>query len=136
MWELGVGDDGVRNDALRRTANQTLTVGTNNSAGYKLLLESSVADTTLAKGSDTIAATSGTFAAPAALGNDTWGYRLASFAPDAYAGIKTNGSPDTLKTTATPVASDATVVTWGSKVTTAKPSGTYSRIVTFTAVTN
>lgn len=117
------------------TGAHTVTVGTNNSTGYDLKLSSSTTDTTLAKGADTFAAASGTFGAPAALAVNTWGYRLASFTASMYAGVVSNASPATIKTTATPVASDATEVTWAINATTAKPSGTYQRQVTYTATT-
>lgn len=117
------------------TGSHTVTVGTNASAGYKLSLASSVADTTLANGSNTITAASGTFGAPAALGADTWGYQLPTFG-GSYAGVTANTAPVTIKTTAAPAAADATVVTYGANVTTAKPSGTYSRVVTYTGITN
>lgn len=119
-------------------AAHNVTVGTNNASGYKLQLASSTAATTLEKGSDTIPAAGGSFAAPAVLTTDTWGYRIDSFAANQYAGITANTAPVTLKNTTTPsiAGGDITAVTWGANVSTATPNGTYTREVTYTAVTN
>lgn len=120
------------------SAAHNVTVGTNNASGYKLQLASSTAATTLEKGSDTIPAAAGSFATPAALTTDTWGYRIDSFAANQYAGITANTAPVTLKNTTTPsiAGGDITAVTWGANVSTATPNGTYTREVTYTAVTN
>ena len=119
-----------------KTGSHNVTVSTNNTAGYKLNLASSTADTTLAKSTDTLAASTASFATPATLGNDQWGYRLDSFTANKFAGIKATGSAETIKTTSAPATSEVTPVTWGVNVVSAKPSGTYSRQVTYTAVTN
>ena len=126
------------NSTIRVHVNSAITVGTNNASGYKLQLASSTAATTLEKGSDTIPAAAGSFAAPAALTTDTWGYRIDSFAANQYAGITANTAPVTLKNTTTPsiAGGDITAVTWGANVSTATPNGTYTREVTYTAVTN
>ena len=118
------------------TASHNVAVSTNNTTGYKLQLNSSTADTTLAKGADTLAATSGTKAAPANLDTNSWGYSIPGFAADTYAGVTPTGNPVVLKTTATPATNDSTTVTWGAKVDTSKPNGTYTRQVTYTAVAN
>ena len=118
------------------TGSHDVTVGTNNTTGYTLSLASSATDTTLAKAPDLIAASSAPFDTPAVLAADTWGYRLSIFTADTYAGIVSNAATaPTLKTTTAPVAAEVTPVTWGVNVTAAKPSGTYTREVTYTAVT-
>ena len=118
------------------TGAHTVTVSTNNATGYNLNLSSSTTATTLAKGADSIAASAAPFSTPVALATDTWGYRVNSFAANTYVGIvANNGTVPTIHTSTTPVTSEATPVTWAVNVTTAKPSGTYTREVTYTAVT-
>ena len=58
------------------SASDTVSVSTNNATGYTLQLADADATVTLTNGGNTIAAASGTFAAPAALGVNTWGYRI------------------------------------------------------------
>lgn len=119
------------------TGSHDVTVSTNNATGYKLNLSSNSTATTLAKGSDTLTAGTGAFATPTALGNDEWGYRLGTFAANSYAGVVANTDPVvTIKSTSTTATADVTPVTWGVNVVSAKPSGTYSREVLYTAVTN
>lgn len=134
------------------SASDSVAVSTNNATGYKLLLADSDSNNTLAKGSDTIVATSGTFAAPAALANNSWGYRIdgsGSFGAGTttaqsnvaslsgtWAKVPLSGSPDTLKTTATTATNDTTTVWYGAKVDTTLPNGTYQGTVTYTATTN
>ena len=62
--------------SVTSTGSTTVTVNTNSTLGYNLTLSTSSAVTTLAKGGDTLAATSGTYAVPAVLGLNTWGYRV------------------------------------------------------------
>ena len=119
------------------TGSHDVTVSTNNSTGYDLSLASSASETTLAKGADSINAATAPFATPTVLGNDEWGYRIGSFAAGTYAGIVSNAdTPATIRTTPTTASSEVTQVTWGVNVVSAKPSGTYSRQVLYTAITN
>lgn len=134
------------------SSSDTVTVNSNNSTGYTLTMTDANADTSLTSGANTIAAHTGTQASPTALAANTWGYRVVSvggFGASAYsaetnngsststwAGVPALGSPNTLKTTATTASNDVTTVWYGVKATTAKPSGIYTDIVTYTAVTN
>lgn len=134
------------------SSSDTVTVSTNRSSGYNLKLADADATVTLDNGGNSIAAASGTFASPAALGNNTWGYRVdnagtfgagptsaqtnqASLS-GTWAAVPASGSPATLKTTATTATNDTTTVWYGAKVDTSKPDGTYTDTVTYTATTN
>jgi hypothetical protein len=132
------------------SASDTVSVSTNRSAGYNLKIADADATLTLTKGPDTIAAAGGTFAAPAALGNNTWGYRVdnagtfgagpttaqtnVASLSNTWAAISTTAQ--TIKTTATTATNDTTTVWYGAMADTSKPDGTYSDIVTYTATTN
>lgn len=134
------------------SAADTVSVSTNNAAGYTLTLADGDATTNLVSGGNTIGAHSGTQASPTALAANTWGYRVVNvggFGASAYsaetnngsssstwAGVPASGSPNTLKTTAATASGDATTVWYGVKVNTSKPNGTYTDTVTYTATTN
>lgn len=134
------------------SASDTVSVSTNNAAGYVLTLADADASTNLVSGGNTIAAHTGTQASPTALANNTWGYRVVNvggFGASAYnaetnagsststwAGVPASGSANTIKTTATTASGDTTTVWYGTKVTSAKANGTYTDTVTYTATTN
>ena len=131
------------------SASDTVTVTTNNSSGYTLQLNAGAA--TLTSGANTLAATSGSIATPAALGANSWGFRIdnqggfgagpttaqtnqASLSGN-YAAVPTTAT--TVKTTAAAATGgDATNVWYAAKVDTSKPSGTYAGTITYTATTN
>lgn len=132
------------------SASDSVSVSTNNSAGYTLTLADSDATTTLVNGGNTISAHTGTFGAPTALANNSWGYAIAGGSFDGsystlsnvtgsttkWAGVPATGSPQTLKTTAVTASGDATTVWYSVKADTTKPNGVYSDTVTYTATTN
>lgn len=134
------------------SASDTVSVSTNNGGGYNLQLADTDATTNLVNGSNTIAASSGTFGSPTALANNTWGYRVdgaGTFGsgPTAaqsnqaslsgtWAGVPASGSPVTLKSTSAAATADTTTVWYGAKADTTKPNGTYTDTVTYTATTN
>lgn len=134
------------------SASDTVTVNTNNAAGYVLTLADNDATTTLANGGNSLAAHAGTQATPTTLANNTWGYRVVSvggFGAGAtsaetnvdtlaltWAGVPATGSPNTLKTTASTATNDVTTVWYGAKADTSKPNGVYTGTVTYTATTN
>lgn len=130
--------------------SDTVTVATNSSSGYELTLENADADTDLEDGSNTIAAHAGTFAAPSALANNSWGYAVAgagSFdasysaldnvttSTSLWAGVPGVGSSHTIASSNGPEASDQTTVWYSVKADTSKPSGTYTDTVLYTATT-
>ncbi len=138
------------------TNSGTVTVSTNNSTGYNLTLSTVGTDQNLVKSvapADTIAPTSGTYAAPADFDVNTWGYRLddstaafgagpttqetnAATSSFTWAAVPGSGAPQTIKTTTGPATSDVTAVWYGMKATTAKPSGVYTNTVVYTATVN
>lgn len=145
--------DATPNSAgVQTTAKDTVTVSSNNSAGYTLKLGESTADDTLKSGSNSIAAASGTFSAPAALTANTWGYRVdgagsfgagsttalsnATIGAVTYAKVAVTASPDTLENTDAVANNDATEVWYSVAVDNDTPSGTYTNEVTYTATTN
>jgi hypothetical protein len=134
-------------------ANDTVTVSTNDSAGYTLQLANSSATTAvLTSGANTIAASAGTQGSPVVQAVNTWGYCVtgiggfvcpssssASQAISAtykFAGTPLSAAPNTIKTTATTATNDTTSVWYGVAVDTSKPSGTYSSTVTYTGTAN
>lgn len=134
------------------TQSDTVTINTNNSGGYTLTLQDVDANTNLVNGGNTIATSSSVPATPAALSNNTWGWRvdgLSGFGAGptsgstdqgtnttTFAGMPANGSAFTLKTTATTATNDVTTVWYSAKADTTKPNGTYADSVLYTATTN
>lgn len=138
---------------VQTIANDTVTVSTNDSAGYTLKLGETSATTTLTSGSNTIAATTGTQTTPIALTANSWGYRVdgiggfgagpTSSASNAaisgtikFAGVAASGSPNTIKTTATTATNDTTSVWYSIAANTTAVAGTYTNSVTYTATAN
>lgn len=133
------------------SASDTVTVATNNSAGYTLTLANADTTTDLTNGTDTVAAHAGSFATPTALAANTWGYRVVGvggFTASAYsaetnatssastwAGVPSSASAQQLKSTSAPAAADVTTVWYGVKANTSLPSGAYADTVTYTATT-
>ncbi|HEY8992471.1 MAG TPA: hypothetical protein VIM37_01315 [Candidatus Microsaccharimonas sp.] len=138
---------------VQTIANDVITVSTNDVAGYTLKLNETGASSTLVSGGNSIAASSGTLAAPVAQAVNTWGYRVDSIGgfgagPTGpvsntaisgaikFAAVPVTASPDTIKTTATTATNDTTSVWYGVAVNTATPSGAYTNSVTYTAIAN
>ncbi len=132
----------------------TALVQTDDTNGYTLTLADSSTNTALSDGSGTIPATSATFASPAALSANQWGYRvdgLGSFGAGpttaqsniaipstVFAGIKaSNQTADTIATTSS-AANPAvgTDVWYGACADVSVSSGAYTTQVTYTAIAN
>ncbi|MDB5178410.1 MAG: exported protein of unknown function [Patescibacteria group bacterium] len=134
------------------TASDTVTISTNDTAGYTLKLEDANATTNLTSGGNNITATTGTQASPIALTAGKWGYRVdgvggfgagptspgsnTAIGSVTYAGVPASGAPNTLKTTATTATNDTTTVWYSVAADTAQAIGTYTDVVTYTALTN
>ena len=128
-------------------ASDTVTVNSNDADGYNLTLSSSDATATMAGFKDggitsngsTLAVTSGTYAAPAALSANSWGWRvdgLGTFGitgTTTYAGMPINSSAQNIKSTTTTASAEVTTVKYAVKVDTTKPNGVYKDTVTYTA---
>ena len=137
--------------AVLSSASNSVQVTTNNATGYTLGLSivSGAPNTSLVSGSDTIAASTNTMAAPAVLADDTWGFRVdgqggfgagpttaetnSTSSTTTWAGV--TNTAQTIKTTTTTAAADSTTVWYAMKVSPTKPSGTYTNTVTYTATT-
>ncbi|HMS31291.1 MAG TPA: hypothetical protein PJ984_02760 [Candidatus Saccharibacteria bacterium] len=132
------------------SASDTVTVSTNNAAGYDLTLANSDATLTLVNGANTIGAHAGTYAAPTALANNTWGYAVgglgsfdasyttltnATTSTTKWSGVPSSASPQNIKSTATVASGDTTTVWYAVKADTTKPNGVYTDTVTYTATT-
>ena len=134
--------------------SDTASVMTDDSNGYTLTLADNGTNTALINGSNTIAAGSGTFASPATLSGNAWGYRvdgLGSFGagPTAsqsnvspgstvFAAIEaSNQTPDTLANTSMAADPAVTTTVWyGACADTSVASGAYTTQVIYTAVAN
>lgn len=137
---------------VQTISSDTVTVSTNNTAGYTLKLNETAAATALVSGANSIPASSGTQAAPVAQAVNTWGYRVdgiggfgagatsstsnTAISATKFAAVPATASPDTLKTTAATASNDTTTVWYGVSANTSTPSGTYTNSVTYTATTN
>ncbi len=137
---------------VQTIASDTVTVSTNDVAGYTLKLEDADANTNLVSGANNIAATTGTQASPIALTSGKWGYRVdsvggfgagptspqsnAAISALTFAGVPVSGSPNTLKATGTNASNDVTTVWYSVVANTTVLSGTYTDIVTYTALVN
>lgn len=133
-------------------ASDTISASTNDSAGLTISLqETSAVSTAMISGANTIPTSAGTTGTPIALINSTWGFRvdgLAGFgsgptssqtniAPSTstYAAIPPNGTPFTIKSTATNGAANQTVW-YSARVNSTQVNGTYATTVTYTYTTN
>ena len=137
---------------VQTMASDTVTVSTNDSAGYALKLGETTASSTLTSGSNTIAASTGSFSTPVVMAVNTWGYRVdnvggflagpttatsnTAIGTAKFAKVPATASPDTLKTTATTATNDVTTVWYGVATNTSTASGTYTNSVTYTATAN
>jgi hypothetical protein len=134
-------------------ASDTVTVSTNDAAGYLLQLAETGAGSTLVSGGNSIPASAGTFASPAFMANNTWGYRVdgvgtfgvgptsgqsstAVSGTIKFAAVPATASPNTIKSTSGVASSDTTTVWYGVAANTAQASGTYTNSVTYTATAN
>lgn len=137
---------------VQTIASDTVTVSTNDAAGYTLKLAETGASSTMTSGSNTIAAVSGTQSSPVAETANSWGYRVdgvggfgagpttsvsnAAIGSLKFAAVPATASPDTLKTTSSAASNDTTAIWYGLAADLSAPSGTYTNSVTYTAVAN
>lgn len=137
---------------VQTTASNAVSVSTNNVAGYSLQLAETTGSSTLTSGSNTIAATTGTYGSPVALAVNRWGYRLdnvgnfgagptsaisnATIGSLTYAAVPATGSPQQVKSTNATATGDTTTVWYSVTANTSQPSGSYTNSVTYTATTN
>lgn len=134
--------------------NDSVSVLTSSSTGYSLTMVDSSTNTSLLKGSDSIASTTATQASPSALSANTWGYRVdgiggfgsgptsaqnnTSMGATTFAGVPANnGTPATIASTSVPANPAVVTSVWyGVCANTSVPNGTYTTQITYTAVVN
>lgn len=128
------------------TATASLNITTTNTAGYDLYLYSSDGDNSLRPKVSSLANISSINAIAGDVGltlsslePNTWGYNLGAEAPTEatiYSSIPTDNSMpiQTKDTTATAQADDTYTLSFGAKVDTTIPSGTYSDTITIAVV--
>lgn len=137
---------------VQTIASDTVTVSTNNSAGYTLKLGETGASSALTSGGNTIAASIGNQTTPIAQTANSWGYRVDSVGgfgagPTSgvssqaigalkFAAVPATGSPDTIVTSSSTASNATTTVWYGVVVNTSQVSGTYTNGVTYTATAN
>ena len=135
------------------SGSHTATVYTDAPTGYNFSLNR------LGPASPNLVSTSGSLSAPTTLANNTWGYAIAKVSTSTAANTIVNGfdasyttptpsgtslwagvtsSPVAIKNTtqATGSSGDATVVYYGAKADLSITPGTYSHMITYTAVAN
>ena len=126
----------------------TLSVSTNNETGYSLYLSTANGKSTLASlnpsVSNTIGAVSGTAENPVSkdgFGDNTWGYNLSEGTPSdidnlTYQAVPGDSTVQQGFGSEGPTARDTYTLTFGTKVNTSLPSGTYSNQVVVSVVAN
>ena len=122
-----------------------LSISTNNETGYSLYLATSNGENTLTSQnpgtSDVISAVNGgdNGVTSANFTNNTWGYSLSQDSVSdttAYKAVPTATGDTAIITTSSPTEADTYNLTFGTKVDTSLPSGTYSNDVVVSVVTN
>ena len=130
-------------DGTFSSSNVKLSVSTNNNSGYALSLATTGNDNHMHSQNqattETIAPVSGSVT-QATFANNTWGYNLrAASEGDANARTEYQAVPESdgtaLKTTSAP-SNDSYNLTFGAKVNTSIPSGTYTNTVAVSVVAN
>ncbi len=114
---------------VQSTGTSSVTVASTDVVGYKLYVKAE-SSANLVNGPATIPASGNTFASPAALATNTWGYNID--ASNSFAGITTSES--LVKTITGPKTSgDTTTFTYGVKLDNSKAAGKYTATVTYVA---
>ena len=122
-----------------------LSISTNNETGYSLYMATSNGKNTLTSQnpgiSNVISAVNGgdNGVTSAGFGNNTWGYNLSQEAVSditAYKAVPTATGDTALISTSSPTEADTYNLTFGTKVDTSLPSGTYSNDVVVSVVAN
>ena len=129
-------------DGAFSSSAATLSVSTNNETGYSLYLSTANGKSTLASlnpsVTNTIGAVAGTVSEDG-FGGNTWGYNLSEGTPSGSLTYQAVPSDSTVQQgfgSEGPTASDTYTLTFGTKVNTSLPSGTYSNQVVVSVVAN
>lgn len=122
-----------------------LSISTNNETGYSLYLATGNGENTLTSQnpgiSNVISAVNGgdNGVTSADFGNNTWGYNLSQEAVSdatAYKAVPTATGDTAITSTSSPTEADTYNLTFGTKVDTSLPSGTYSNDVVVSVIAN
>ena len=128
-----------------RSNTAALSISTNNETGYSLYMATSNGENTLTSQnpgtSDVISAVNGgdNGVTSANFTNNTWGYNLSQDSVSdttAYKAVPTATGDTSLISTSSPTEADTYNLTFGTKVDTSLPSGTYSNDVVVSVVAN
>ena len=129
-------------DGAFSSSAASLSVSTNNETGYSLYLSTANGKSTLASlnpsVTNTIGAVSGTVE-ESGFGDNTWGYNLSEGTPSGnltYQAVPGGSTVQQGFGSEGPTASDTYTLTFGTKVNTSLPSGTYSNQVVVSVVAN
>ena len=129
-------------DGAFSSSAASLSVSTNNETGYSLYLSTANGESTLASlnpsVTDTIGAVSGTVE-ESGFGDNTWGYNLSEGTPSGsltYQAVPGDSTVQQGFGSEGPTTSDTYTLTFGTKVNTSLPSGTYSNQVVVSVVAN
>ena len=129
-------------DGAFSSSAATLSVSTNNETGYSLYLSTANGKSTLASlnpsVTDMIGAVTGTVSEDD-FGDNTWGYNLSEGKPSGnltYQAVPGDSTVQKGFGSEGPTASDTYTLTFGTKVNTSLPSGTYSNQVVVSVVAN
>ena len=132
-------------DGTFRSNTAALSISTNNETGYSLYMATGNGENTLTSQnpgtSSVISAVNGgeNGVTSANFGNNTWGYNLSQEAVSsatAYKAVPTATGDTALISTSSPTEADTYNLTFGTKVDTSLPSGTYSNDVVVSVVAN
>ena len=132
-------------DGTFRSNTAALSISTNNETGYSLYMATGNGKNTLTSqnpgNSSVISAVNGgnNGVTSSNFGNNTWGYNLSQEAVSdatAYKAVPTTNGDTALITTESPTEADTYNLTFGTKVDTSLPSGTYSNDVVVSVVAN
>ena len=132
-------------DGTFRSNTAALSISTNNETGYSLYMATSNGKNTLTSQnpsiSNVISAVNGgeDGVVSAKFDNNTWGYNLSQEAVSdatAYKAVPTANGDTAIITTSSPTEADTYNLTFGTKVDTSLPSGTYSNDVVVSVVAN
>ena len=132
-------------DGTFNSNTAALSISTNNETGYSLYMATSNGENTLTSQnpgtSNVISAVNGgdNGVTSANFTNNTWGYNLSQDSVSdatAYKAVPTTNGDTALITTSSPTEADTYNLTFGTKVDTSLPSGTYSNDVVVSVVAN
>jgi hypothetical protein len=150
--DMTIAPNGV---GVSASAQNELTVVTNNTSGYFVQISSNTEDNSLNGVSADIDATDADINSAAPLANNAWGFAISSSTPGAvtntfdadysapstvskWAGVPILSNPKTviLSNSATPATGDKTNFYYAARANTAVPAGSYQTVIRYTVIKN